>query len=91
MFVDEGDYRGGRGSSSRAKKAEAAFNISFARRSSKFSFSSSFIRARSSVVSPGRCPALVSARRTHIRSVSWLIASFAAIDSMAFHCEGYSL
>ena len=28
--------------------------------------------------------------RTQIRSVSWLIASFAAIHSMAFHCDGYS-
>ena len=27
VFVDEGDYLGGRGSSSRAKKAEAAFKI----------------------------------------------------------------
>ena len=44
MFVDEGDYRGGRGRAPGAKKAEAAFKISFARRSSKFSFSSSFIR-----------------------------------------------
>jgi len=90
MFVDEGDYRGGRGSSSRAKKAEAAFKISLARRSSATSLSKDFSRLRSSVVNPGRCPESVSARRTQIRSVSWLIDSFAAIDSMAFHCDEYS-
>ena len=46
--------------------------------------------ARSSVVSPGRRPASVSARRTQIRSVSWLMSSFSDIDSIAFHCDGYS-
>ena len=64
MFVDEGDYLGVAGRAPSAKKAEAAFKISLARRSSKFSLSSSFIRARSSVVSPGRSPASVPARRT---------------------------
>ena len=39
---------------------------------------------------PGRVPTSISARRTQIRSVSWLIPSFAEIDSIAFHCEGYS-
>ena len=53
-------------SSSAPKKAAAAFKISLARRSSLISRSSSFIRARSSVVSPGRSPASVSARRTHM-------------------------
>ncbi len=91
MFVDEGDYLRPPRVELPAKKAEAAFKISLARRSSKFSLSSSFIRARSSVVSPGRSPASVPARRTHCRSVSRLIASFAAIDSTAFLCEGYSL
>jgi hypothetical protein len=67
-----------------------AFKISLARRSSKLSFSSSLSRLRSSVVNPGRCPASVSARHTQIRNVSRLIASFAAIDSMAFHCDEYS-
>ena len=63
---------------------------SLAQRSSAFSFSSCFNRARSSLVKPGRWPASVSARRTQWRSVSWLIDSFAEIDSIAFHCDGYS-
>ena len=67
-----------------------AFKISLARRSSLFSRSSSRIRARSSVVTPGRAPASVSARRTQPRKVSRLIDNFAAIDSIAFHCDGYS-
>jgi hypothetical protein len=44
----------------------------------------------SSIVSPGRCPASVSARRSQIRWVSWLIDSLAALDSIAFHCGEYS-
>src|SRR3954453_13996939 len=88
--VDERHYFLDWRSSSAPKKADAAFKISFARRSSRFSRSSSRIRARSSVVSPGRWPASVSARRTHWRSVSWLMLSFAEIDSIAFPCEEYS-
>ena len=52
--VDEGDHLGDWRSSSAPKKCAAAFKISFARRSSLFSRSSSRIRARSSVVNPGR-------------------------------------
>jgi hypothetical protein len=89
VFVDEPDYLGSRGSSSRAKKADAAFKISFARRNSAFSRSNCFMRARSSVVNPGLRPASVSARRTHNRNVSELIDNFCAIDSIAFHCDGY--
>jgi hypothetical protein len=48
------------------------------------------MRDRSSVVTPGRAPASVSARRTRWRNVSWLMLSFAEIDSIAFHCDGYS-
>jgi hypothetical protein len=48
------------------------------------------MRARSSVVRPGRRPSSTSARRTHRRRVSWWMSSFAAIDSIAFHCDGYS-
>ena len=44
MFVDELDYLGSRGSSSRAKKAEAARKISLARFNSRFSRSSSVMR-----------------------------------------------
>src|SRR5712691_661818 len=59
--VDIAGHFGSRGSSSRAKKAEAVFKISLARRSSRFSFSSSTIRCRSAVVTPGRSPWSTSA------------------------------
>src|SRR6266536_2415779 len=54
MFVDELDYLGSRGSSSRAKKPAAAFRISLARRSSRTSRSSSAIRCESTVDVPRR-------------------------------------
>ncbi|MCK5756271.1 MAG: hypothetical protein KAH46_26550, partial [Mycobacterium sp.] len=53
---DERDYRFAGRSSSAAKKAEAAFNISFARRNSAFSRLSFLISACASVVTPGRWP-----------------------------------
>jgi hypothetical protein len=56
VIVDVVDQRGEGRSSSAAKKAEAVFRIAFARRSSRFSRSSSTSRARSSVVSPGALP-----------------------------------
>src|SRR5690606_5746079 len=90
VVVDERDYFFDWRSSSAPKKADAAFRISLARRSSLFSRSSSRIRSRSSVVTPGRWPASVSARRTQTRSVSRLMSNFDAIDSIAFHCDGYS-
>jgi hypothetical protein len=49
------DFLGSRGSSSAAKKAEAAFRISLARRSSRTSRSSSAIRRCSSVSYPVAC------------------------------------
>ena len=58
VCVDERDYLFDWRSSSAPKKADAAFKISFARRSSRFSRSSSLIRARSSVVTPGRFAAV---------------------------------
>src|SRR5439155_2157337 len=61
VFVDEAHYFGSRGSSSLAKKADAALRISLARRSSRTSFSSSAIRCWSLVVIPGRCPLSISA------------------------------
>ncbi len=54
--VDERHYFGGSRSNSRAKKLDAALRISFAQRRSLFSFSSAFIRSRSSLLSPGRRP-----------------------------------
>lgn len=53
-----------------AKKAEADFRISFARRSSAFSRLSRLISASSSLVTPGRSPASTCVRRTHRRNVS---------------------
>ena len=55
-----------RSSSACAKYADAIRRISFARRSSTFSRSSSLNRARSSVVSPGRRPPSRSACRTQL-------------------------
>jgi hypothetical protein len=89
VLVDErDDHRCGR-SSSAAKKAEAAFKISFARRSSAFSFFNALTCADSSVVTPGRCPASTSARRTHLRRVSAEpMPSLVAIDLIASNSEG---
>src|SRR5690606_19900393 len=57
VLVDEAHHHFARRSSSAwAKYADAFFRISFARRSSLFSRSSSLSRCRSSVVSPGRRP-----------------------------------
>src|SRR5690606_15454978 len=64
--------------------------ISLARRSSRFSRSSSLIRSRSAVVGPGRLPRSRSACRTQLRSVSPEQPIFAAIDWMAAHCDAYS-
>src|SRR5262249_57842029 len=75
MSVDQGHYFGSRGSSSRAKKLAAALRISLARRSSRFSRSSSAMRRRSSVVVPGRRPSSTSACLTQLRSDSTPIPS----------------
>ena len=72
------DYRRGR-SSSAAKKADADFKISFARRSSRFSRSSWASRSATSLGTPGRVPASTSAFATHTRSVSGEIPSCAPI------------
>jgi len=73
----------------RREEADAAFKISFARRSSAFSFFNSLTFTESSVVTPGRWPVSISERRTHLRSVSGEpIPSFAAIDLIASNSEG---
>jgi hypothetical protein len=54
VLVDERYERFDDRSSSAAKKADAAFKISFARRSSAFSARSRLISAASSDVTPGR-------------------------------------
>ncbi|OHV28898.1 hypothetical protein BBK14_17330 [Parafrankia soli] len=65
--------------SSAAKKADADFRISFARRSSRFSRSSSASRAATSVGTPAFVPASTSAFATQTRSVSGEIPSCAPI------------
>src|SRR5215204_283717 len=90
VLSDELHRVGQRGSSSRAKKAEAALRISLARRSSRFSRSSSWIRSRSALVTPGRFPWSTSSRRTHSRSVSAVIPSLPAIDWIAAHSDEWS-
>src|SRR5262252_617317 len=75
VLVDVAVHLARRPSSSAAKKADALFRISFARRSSRFSFSSSVIRRRSSEVTPGRLPSSISACLTQLRSDSGPIPS----------------
>jgi hypothetical protein len=53
-----------------AKNAEAVVRISFARRNSRTSRSSSAIRATSSLVRPGAVPASTSARLTQVHNAS---------------------
>ena len=72
-----------------AKYADAFRRISLARRSSRFSRSSSLTRFCSAVVTPGRSPASRSARRTHLRSVSGAHPNFWAIDLIAAHSVSY--
>src|SRR6266516_2059088 len=90
VLADEPHGLGKRGSSSRAKKAEAAFRISLARRSSRFSRSSSRSRCRSSLVRPGRWCWSTWCRRSHNRSASWPMPSLLAIEVIAAHSDGYS-
>jgi len=68
--VDERNYFLGRPSSSVAKKTDAALRMSFARRSSRFSFSNAAIRAASAVDVPDRRPESISAWFTQPRSDS---------------------
>src|SRR5581483_10719587 len=80
--IDERHYFGSRGSSSRAKKLAAAFRISLALRSSRFSRSSSTLRRCSSVLTPARVPPSISACLTQLRSDSSPIPSWRAIRGM---------
>jgi len=73
-----------------AKYADAFRKISLARRSSRFSRSSSLIRACSSVVRPPRRPESTSVCRTHLRRVSDEHPIFSAIEQIASHSESYS-
>src|SRR5438270_257763 len=78
VLVDELHDLGGRGSSSRATKAEAAFRISLARRNSRFSRSSSAMRRCWSVGTPGRLPVSMAACLTQLRSDSGPMPSWRA-------------
>lgn len=64
-----------RSSSACAKYALARRRIVFARRSSRFSFSSSAMRIASSLVLPATSPASTRSERTQLRSVSALMPS----------------
>lgn len=78
------------GSPAWAKNTEALRRISFAPLSSRFSRGSSPRRSRSVLVTPARRPCSRSACRTHLRRVSAGHTIFAAIDSIAAHCEACS-
>jgi ketosteroid isomerase-like protein len=73
--VDERDYLFGRPSSSVAKKTDAAFKMSFARRSSRTSHSSCAIRCPSALDVPARRPASISACLSQPRNDSEPIPS----------------
>jgi hypothetical protein len=66
-----------------AKNAEAVFGISFARRNSRTSRSSSAIRAASSLVRPGAVPASISARLTHVHNASGCTSNWPATRRIA--------
>jgi transposase len=65
-----------------AKKADADFKISFARRSSRFSCSSSLIRCACELVTPGRRPPSTSCCLTQFRNDSWPTSSWVATRRM---------
>jgi hypothetical protein len=77
--VDERGHHGSRGSSTRAKKDDAASRISLARFSSRTSACSVLIEAASVLVVPGQRPSSIWARRTHPRNVSGTTPTFGAI------------
>jgi len=84
MRIDERGHRIRRRSSSTwARRADAFLKISLARCSSRFSRWSSFIRPRSSVVTPPRRSVSISLRRTHARTVSGVQPILPAIDAIA--------
>ena len=80
-----------RSSSAWAKKAEAVFNISLARRNVLFSFSSALMRSRSSAVVPGISPASICDRCSHAFRLSGEQPILPAIEQIACQREGYSL
>lgn len=79
-----------RGTSSVAKKIEAAVRISLASSRSRTSRSRSLIRCCSAVVPPGALSASIRACRVHVRRDSTAIPSFAAMVLHAAYGDGYS-
>src|SRR5271165_1969418 len=79
-----------RSSSAWAKNALAKRRISLALRNSRTSRSSALTRSCSAVLGPSRWPVSRSCWRTHRRSVSAVQPIFAAIDTIAAHCDAYS-
>src|SRR5450755_4313481 len=91
MGVDERHHHFPRRSNSAwAKYADALRKISFARFSSRFSRSKSFIRSGSDVLSPARWPESRSEPCTQRRSDSAVHPILAAIEVIAAHCDEYS-
>src|SRR6266699_3119742 len=91
MLCDEPHDRRRVGSSSWAKKAEAALRIWLARCSSRFSRRSRLSSSRSSLLSSsGRWPRSASARRTHERRVSRLMPSSSAMWAIGRPLEATS-
>src|SRR5690606_19375505 len=91
VLVDERHHHFARRSSSAcAKYADALRRISLARRSSRFSRSSSLSRSRSWLVSPGRCPSSRWRWRIQPRNVSAEQPIFCATDWIAAHSDSYS-
>src|SRR5207245_1861700 len=83
MLVDVAAHLGRSGSSSLAKNTLAAFKISFARRSSKFSCRKRLISSRSSLVGrSGLKPSSASSWRTRFRSTSELMPRSAAMRTI---------
>src|SRR6266511_3233965 len=80
LFDEAGHLRGR--SSSWAKNTLASLRIWFALRSSRFSFSSSAMRSRSSVVAPARVPRSISAWRTQWLSVCGPTSSLRAMRAI---------
>ncbi len=85
LLVDKRHHHFGRRSSSACTKyADALRRISLTCRSSR---SNSLMRSSSAVVAPARWPRSFWSCRTHLRSVSGVQPTFAAIELMAAHSD----
>src|SRR5674476_1137195 len=89
-LVDEAHHQRLRGSSSPAKKVAAAFKIATSSRSRRFSAFNRRISSDSSLVTPSRCPASISAWITHRRTDSFPTPTCLATACDAAVNVGYS-